>query len=107
MQNESSDLNKGVRAFETIVDNAPETLDDADALTDESQASVILSTSSPKVRRSLTPEESQQRVDELSNNSFDADGEQPQDYVTTKKMYFYRTPQIQSRMAKVRFLFVY
>ena len=111
LQDESSDYNKGVRAFETIVDNAPETLDHEDI--DEQQelqrdleeTQTILSTSTPPVRKSLTAEESMKRVDGLSSNVPASEGGSVQDFVTTKKMYFDRTPQIQSRMAKKFMLF--
>jgi hypothetical protein len=105
LEDEASDFNKGVRAFETIVDTAPETLEHEDAAYEEDPPSpigVLLSTSAPTERKSLSAEESKERVSSLPTTKVQG---QLQDFVTTKKMYFYRTPQIQSRMAKKFMLF--
>ena len=103
LNDSSSAINKGIRAMHTFFDlEEPQTAqkrstDDpvpADSLLSGQE---ILSTSR-KYGRNKTDNE---RVESLPTN---AEGSNA-DTVTTRKMYFYRTPEIQSRMAKKFMLF--
>jgi hypothetical protein len=101
LQDEDSDFSKGMRAFGTCLETAeaisaegedPNVEDDLDAL------QTILSTSNPQpapatalaTRNTATQNERINSLPTTNDNSM----------VTTRHMYFYRTPQIQSRMAK-------
>lgn len=96
----SSPINKGIRAFETCIDSHEADaqnktrnelpMDTATATANDSPVQGLLSTSNKTQN---------QRVDSLPANP------EGTDTVTTRKMYFYRTPEIQSRMAKKFLLF--
>lgn len=78
LKDSESDFNKGIRAFETFVASSEHIVKEENVEQIPSMPGVI-STSAPTVK--------------------------PSELVTTKKMYFYRTPQIKSRIAKKFMLF--
>ena len=91
LEDATSDISKGIRAFETCIDAAEAEAEEHPESLQEVQG--VLSTSVPP--RMPT------RVHTLPTNERGSS----QDYVTTRRMYFYRTPKIQSRMAKKFMLF--
>lgn len=105
LQDEDSDFSKGLRAFGTCLDTAeaiiseqddPNVEDDLDAL------QTILSTSNPQPATETAPatrnaSNKNERINSLPTSDSTTNDN---NMVTTRHMYFYRTPQIQSRMAK-------
>lgn len=79
LNDSTSDFNKGIRAFERYVDSTEELPEETEEKEESLKLQSVISTSTPD--------------------------ENPNEFVTTKKMYFYRTPQIKSRIAKKFMLF--
>lgn len=102
MKDSSSPINKSIRAFETCIDSdeavAQSKADDAIAQDPVVPPVQGLLSTSWKNSRNRTDNE---RVESLPTN-VDASAT---DTVTTRKMYFYRTPELQSRMAQKFLLF--
>lgn len=101
MKDPSSSINKGIRAFENFIDanesSAQIDLNEEEARTIPSGRSpaTVMSTSKKRTR----PSTDNERVENMPTNS------EGSETVTTRKMYFYRTPEMQSRMAKKFVLF--
>lgn len=97
LKDASSPINKGIRALQTFIDSSDETEVQSANAREVPSGQGVLSTSRKHTRNKTNNE----RVESLPTN---AEGSNA-DTVTTRKMYFYRTPEIQSRMAKKFMLF--
>ena len=91
LEDTSSSINKGIRAFETFVDTNRKDGENEPAVYPAS----LLSTS--KHQPELVAEN--KGLEDMPTNL------EGSETVTTRKMYFYRTPEMQSRMAKKFLLF--
>jgi len=91
LEDTSSSINKGIRAFETFVGTNGKDGGNEPAV----QPTTLLSTSKHQP-------ESEAANERLENMPTNLEGSET---VTTRKMYFYRAPEMQSRMAKKFLLF--
>lgn len=102
LANASSSINKSIRAFETCIDSQHGT-----GTVEKSSGAVVSSTPSPQVHGLLSTSKRFSRgqpINKTLEESLSTSNE-GSETVTTKKMYFYRTSEIQSRMAKKFMLF--